>query len=152
MRRKEKEITEISDIEDIIKKSSVCRVAFSVDNKPYLVPLCFGYHDKTLYFHSADQGKKLDMLKENPEACFELECETSIVTAKKACNWGLKYKSVIGYGKTVIVEDEKERTLGLDAIMEQYSEEKWEYDAKMLAKTVVFKISIESMSGKQSGD
>ena len=56
MRRKEKEITDKTAMESIILKSSVCRLALSEENRPYIVPLCFGYEDDTLYFHSAREG------------------------------------------------------------------------------------------------
>jgi nitroimidazol reductase NimA-like FMN-containing flavoprotein (pyridoxamine 5'-phosphate oxidase superfamily) len=61
MRRKEKEITDKAVIESIILSSSVCRLALSEDNQPYIIPLCFGYEENTLYFHSAPEGKKLGL-------------------------------------------------------------------------------------------
>ncbi len=152
MRRKEKEITDRIEIEEIIAQSSICRIAMAVDNQPYMVPLCFGYLDNTLYFHSADQGRKLEMIKKNPRVCFELEGEAEIIKAKKACNWGLKYRSIIGFGKASIIEDAGERTAALDLIMKQYSTEKWEYPTSMMTKTLVFKVEIETMAGKRSGD
>jgi len=45
MRRNEKEITEESAIEGIIRQSLVCRLAVSDGIQPYVVPLCFGYED-----------------------------------------------------------------------------------------------------------
>ena len=63
MRRSEKEITDKLAIEKIINASLVCRLALSDGNQPYIVPLCFGYQDRTLYFHSALEGKKIDILK-----------------------------------------------------------------------------------------
>jgi len=65
MRRKDKEIKEIKDIEEILHKATVCRVAMVSNNSPYIVPLNFGYKDRCLYFHSAGEGKKLDILREN---------------------------------------------------------------------------------------
>ncbi|MBU2514310.1 pyridoxamine 5'-phosphate oxidase family protein [bacterium] len=152
MRRKEKEITDKTEIEEIIAKSSICRIALAVDNEPYLVPLCFGYLNNTLYFHSADEGRKLEMIKMNPRVCFEFEGDTEIIKAKKACNWGLKYRSVIGFGNARIIEDEAERMTALDAIMNQYSNEKWDYAPSMLTKTLVFKIEIDTMTGKKASE
>jgi nitroimidazol reductase NimA-like FMN-containing flavoprotein (pyridoxamine 5'-phosphate oxidase superfamily) len=61
MRRSEKEITAKTEIESIIQQSMVCRLAMSEGQIPYIVPLCFGYRNDTLYFHSAKEGKKLDI-------------------------------------------------------------------------------------------
>ena len=73
MRRREKEITDESTLESIILASLVCRLALSDGNQPYIVPLCFGYQDKTLYFHSALEGKKIDIIKHNQNVCFEFD-------------------------------------------------------------------------------
>jgi len=113
MRKKEKEITEASAIEAIIKKSLVCRLALSDDNFPYIVPLCFGYRDRMLYFHGSLKGKKVDIIKKNQNICFEFDINTEIVKAEDACHWSMKYRSVIGFGKAVLLEDieENERHL-----------------------------------------
>ena len=59
MRRKDKEISDESGIEAIIKKADVCRIGMVNGNKPYIVPLCFGYHDNVLYFHGSLKGQNL---------------------------------------------------------------------------------------------
>ncbi len=63
MRRKEKQVTGRRAIDAVIRASSVCRLAMSHEDRPYVVPLCFGYDGGTLYFHSALEGKKaLDLI------------------------------------------------------------------------------------------
>jgi nitroimidazol reductase NimA-like FMN-containing flavoprotein (pyridoxamine 5'-phosphate oxidase superfamily) len=74
MRRKEREIREIKDLLDIIEKCKNCRLGLCDDNQPYIVPLNYGYAYRdsvlTLYFHSAKEGKKMDIIKRNNKACF----------------------------------------------------------------------------------
>ena len=150
MRKKEKEITEKSAIEAIITKSLVCRLALSDDNSPYIVPLCFGYKDKVLYFHGSQKGKKVDIIKKNPNVCFEFDTNTEIVKAEDACRWTMRYQSIIGFGKAVLLEDMEEKRKALDIIMSQYSGRIFQFDDAILKKTFVIKIEIESMTGKQS--
>ncbi|MBW2002078.1 MAG: pyridoxamine 5'-phosphate oxidase family protein [Deltaproteobacteria bacterium] len=150
MRRKEKEITEEPAIEAIIKKSLVCRLALSDDNTPHIVPLSFGYKDKVLYFHGSQKGKKIDIIKKNPKVCFEFDVNTEIVKAEDACHWSMKYQSVIGFGKAVLIEDTNEKRKALSIIMSQYSDGPFEFDDAILKKTFVIKVEIESMTGKQS--
>ena len=85
MRRKEQEITDKEEMEAIIRKSLVCRLAMADEGTPYIVPLCFGYQDNTLYFHSARKGKKLDILKKNNRVSFEFDTDTEIQKDKEAC-------------------------------------------------------------------
>ena len=64
VRRKDKEIKDKEVIESIIKRATVCRIALSENNVPYIVPLSFGYKDNCLYFHSAPEGRKIDIIKQ----------------------------------------------------------------------------------------
>ena len=150
MRRKEKEITEASAIEAIITKSLVCRLALSDDNSPYIVPLCFGYKDKVLYFHGSLKGKKIDIIKKNQKVCFEFDTNTEIVKAEDACRWSMKYRSVIGFGKAVLLKDVDEKRKALNIIMSQYSDGTFQFNDAILKKMAMIKVEIESMSGKQS--
>ena len=99
MRKKEKEITQSSEIEEVIRKSLVCRIGMSDNDLPYIVPVCFGYQDNTIYIHGALKGRKNDILKKNKNVCFEFDINTAVVTAEDACKWGMNYQSVIGFGK-----------------------------------------------------
>lgn len=151
MRRKEKEITEKSAMEAIIKKSIVCRLGLSDGNIPYIVPLCFGYKDGILYFHGALKGKKTDIIKKNQNVCFEFDITTEITKSDDSCRWGMKYQSVIGFGKAVLLDDVDEKQQALDIIMGQYSDEGFKFPEKAAKQTAVIKVEINKMTGKQSG-
>ena len=151
MRRKEREIKDIEEIESIIQQSSVCRLGLSENNNPYVVPLCFGYQDKTLYFHSATEGQKIQMIRSNNHVCFEIDIECELVEARKACGWGMRFLSVIGFGKACIIEDAAEKRSAFDIIMRHYSDESYEYPDDAIQACVIIKVSIESMAGKKSG-
>ena len=152
MRRKEKEITDKKEIQAIIRKSQICRLGLADDGVPYIVPLCFGYRDNTLYFHSAREGRKIEMLKLNPQVCFEFDVDTQIHDGETACGWGMNYRSVIGYGTASLIDDPADKRKALDIIMRQYAEEgEFTYSDKILEKTLVIKVEIRSMAGKKSG-
>ncbi len=151
MRRKEKEITQKSEIETIIQKSLVCRVGLCDNDIPYIVPLCFGYKDNTIYVHGSLKGRKIDILKKNQNICFEFDINSEVVKAENACEWGMKYKSVIGFGKAFFLEDKKEKQKALNIIMSQYSNKPFKFPEKVINGTSVIKIEIASMTGKQSG-
>lgn len=151
MHRKDKEITEIISIEKIIHKAKVFRLALTLDDNPYVVPLCFGYRAKTIYFHSARKGKKIDILKQNNRVCFEFDIDCEPLESENACNWSMKYRSVIGFGKVSFIEDMNEKEEALGIILENYSEKKFQFPEKMVNATLVAKIDIDQISGKFSG-
>jgi uncharacterized protein len=151
MRKKEKEITDKTEIESIILRSSVCRLALSEDNQPYIIPLCFGYEENTLYFHSALEGKKLGILRSNNKVCFEFDSDHRIVEAHDACGWSMNYRSVIGFGKASFINDPKERTKAMNAIIQHYTGKPLPYSEATLKDTVLMRVEIESITGKESG-
>ena len=151
MRRKEKEITDKAEIEAIIKQSLVCRLALSDEGAPYLIPLCFGYEQSALYFHSAKAGKKLDILKRNNRVCFEFDIATEVTTGKTACDWGMNYRSVIGFGLASFVENVEQKRRALEIITAQYADKAYKLTDGAVKETCVLKVDKESMTGKQSG-
>ena len=152
MRRKEKEITNKKEIEQIFKEALVCRLGMIDGSKPYIVPLNFGYMDNILYFHSALAGRKIDILKNNPTVCFEIDIPGKPVTSKEACSWSMEYKSIIGGGPVLFIDNESEKADALNIIMGHYSgNSNWDFNSKMLGNTSVFKVEIEQVSAKKSG-
>lgn len=152
MRRKEKEITDKSEMESIIHSASVCRLAMVDGNLPYLVPMCFGYRDSTLYLHSAPKGRKIEVLKKNNRVCFEVEVDLEIVKGEKACDWGMKFQSVIGFGTASFVTDPEKKRQALDVIMSQYSAlgDAFQYPDAKLEATAIIKVVVQQMTGKRS--
>ncbi len=151
MRRKEKEITEKSEIEAVILKSLVCRLGLADDSIPYIVPLSFGYQDNTIYVHSALKGKKITILQKNPNVCFEFDINIDIAENEKACSWGMDYQSVIGFGKASFIEDIEDKRKALNIIIKQYTDKPFQFPESSINGTAVIKIEITSMTGKQSG-
>ncbi|PLX81247.1 MAG: pyridoxamine 5'-phosphate oxidase family protein [Desulfuromonas sp.] len=151
MRRNEKEIKEFERIEEVIRKAPICRLGLNDNGRTYIVPMNFGYKDKTLYFHSAKAGKKVDLLKANPEVCFELDIDFGLVKKEKeGCSWSARYRSVIGYGRAEMIERLEQKREALDILMAHYSDESFNYPFASIEKTLLFKVEIESVTGKQS--
>ncbi len=152
MRRKEKEIKDKNDIKQIFKEAHVCRLGMLDGKIPYIVPMNFGYRDNTLYFHSALAGRKIDILKKNPNVCFEIDIPGKPITSKEACSWSMNYRSIIGEGRAEFIKDNSEKRDAFNIILNQYSESNsWEFGQKMIDKTLVFKVKIDSISAKKSG-
>ncbi|MDQ7092002.1 pyridoxamine 5'-phosphate oxidase family protein [Desulfosporosinus sp. PR] len=151
MRREDKEITEQYELDEIIKKAQVCRLAVSYRDMPYIVPLSFGYADGVLYFHSAPEGLKLLILRENPQACFEVEVDTRVVSGKLGCDWTMQYQSVIGFGEIQFIEDFQEKQQALLLIMGQYTDQEVLLNDETVSKVTLFKLNINTMTGKRSG-
>lgn len=134
----------------IISKAKVCRLGLVDGNRPYVVPLSFGYREMALYFHTGKKGRKMEILQKNNRVCFEMEADVEIIPADNPCKWNMGYKSVVGYGRAIILEDPAEKQKALDVIVKHYGGTPMEYDEKRVNGLAVIKLEIDGMTGKES--
>lgn len=154
MRRKDREVTDAAEILDIISRCEECRLALSVDNLPYIVPLNFGYTFEdgrlTLYFHSANEGRKLDMLRENPNACVQMDCSLRVIIGDTPGKYTMQYESVVCFGELLICTHSDEKRDGLLALIRQYApEHDYTVTERDLREVTVFKLNVSSFTGKR---
>lgn len=152
MRRKDREVTELNELMQIIDQCKVCRIAMQDKDGLYIVPMNFGYtYDKSqlvLFFHSAKEGRKIRALKENSSVCFEMDCEHRLITADVACNYGYYFKSIIGNGKVVFIDAIEEKKTALSLLMKHQTGQDFSFDDQMVKSVSVFKIIVHTYSGK----
>jgi uncharacterized protein len=153
MRKKEREVSDIQDIEQIIKRTDVCRVAFAENNIPYIVTMNFGYsggEKRCLWFHCAKEGRKIEMIRKNNYVCFEMDTDHLLIEGSRACDFSMKYSSIIGYGNIFIVDDPEGCRYGLNQIMSHYTgRDEFEYKDETLGRTLVLRLEIVEMTGKR---
>ena len=150
MRRKDKELADSKEIEGIVKKATVCRLGLMDEDEAYIVPVNFGYEKNAIYFHSALEGRKIELIKRNDKVCFEVEADVGIEKNDKS-ECSVKYRSVIGMGRARILESAEERVRGLKAIMRQCAGGEYSFVEEKLNSVLVVEIKIENITGKQSG-
>ena len=155
MRKRERESTDRAEIDAILAKAKVVRVAFAIGEEPYIVPLSHAYDAsaRALYFHTAVEGRKIDCIQANPRVCLEVEGNVTVREGDgRGCAWGLHYESVIGYGVIREIADDGEKDAALRRIMRQQSgrDQNWTFAPKVLALTRVWALDIESVTGKRS--
>jgi nitroimidazol reductase NimA-like FMN-containing flavoprotein (pyridoxamine 5'-phosphate oxidase superfamily) len=153
MRRKDRQIKDQEIIENVINNSEVCRIAMAKENRPYVIPISFGYDGDAIYFHSAVKGKKIDYFEANNLICFEFEHAVKLLPDDETpCEWSFSFQSVIGYGRISEMLTDEEKIDGLSHIIQQYSGRSWDFSDARLDNLRVWKIEIEEISGKQSDD
>ncbi len=150
MRRKDREITDIAKIEQIINACDCCRLGFCDEGGAYIVPLNFGYANGTFYFHGAYEGRKIDLIRKTSSAGFELDTGHKLNTGENACSFAFAFQSVIGRGFVSIVRDIAEKKGGLQLIMAHYSERNdFQFSDEMADSVCVFKLHVETMTCKE---
>lgn len=152
MRRKDREITDFDEIVSVIEKCDVCRLALNDSDYPYIVPLNFGMQIENekivLYFHSALEGTKLELIKKDNRASFEMDCGHKLVTTLDTGSCTMNYESVIGRGIIEFVP-ENEKYEALKVLMSHYHKEDFPFNVKVIPRTAVYKLTVSEITGKR---
>lgn len=152
MRRSDREIKDFDEIVNVIRKCQVCRLALNDKEYPYIFPVNFGMEIEdgkiVLYFHSAMEGTKRELMKQDSRASFEMDCDTELVTILEDGNCTMNYESVIGQGYLEEVP-EKKKYEALCILMKHYHKEDFPFNQKVIPRTFVYRMVVEHVTGKR---
>ena len=152
MTKRERQVTDKNQILRILDTAKVLHLGLAVNNEPYVVPMNYGYTEEdgklVLYLHSALQGRKLDMIRENPRVFFELECDQAPFEGEKPCQYGLVYSSVMGRGTAGIVENVEEKKKAMAILMKTQTQKEFSFDDKLVSIVAVIRIDVAEYTAK----
>lgn len=154
MRRKDREVTDLSRMLEIMKNCDCCRLGLIDNDEAYIVPLNFGYTatdgNIVLYFHGACEGRKIDLIKQNNKATFEMDTKHELVESDTACNYSYLYQSIMGKGKISLLEVLDEKIKGLECVMVHYSNNNsWKFNEEIVKRVAVIKLEVSEWSCKE---
>ena len=149
MRKAEREITDRAEIEELLQEANLVHLGLWDGEQVYVVPINYGYRDNALYLHSALEGRKIDILKRNPQVSFTITVRQEIIEGEKGCSWSTSFCSLMGYGKATFLEGLEAKTDGLNALLAQFTDKPQEYSDEMVAKTAVIRLEISEVTGKR---
>ena len=151
--KREREVTDINEIKEILDKSMIVHVGMVDDGEAYVVPMNYGYTledgELCLYLHGATVGRKLDVMRKNPKVFFEMECDVTPFEGKVACQYGTTYSSVMGRGTAVVLDDINEKIDGLAKFMKTQTSKDFAFDEKMVSIVSVIKITSTDFTAKK---
>jgi nitroimidazol reductase NimA-like FMN-containing flavoprotein (pyridoxamine 5'-phosphate oxidase superfamily) len=154
MQKKEREIKEKNRIEEILKRGKYVTISMCRKNEPYITTLSYGFDkvQKALYFHSANLGLKLDILKENPNVCATIIEDLGYISG--ACSH--KYRSTVFWGEMTIIKDLGGKKHGFDVMLNHLEEnpskmkKRFFKDEKSYFDTCIMRLDIKKITGKAS--
>ena len=124
-------------------------IALNDDGFPYVVPLNFGTAVEDgqlyLYFHCAGEGKKLELIRRDNRATFEMNCGHNFILYEERMSCTMGYASVIGHGVIEFVP-EADKLEALKRLMGQYHAEDFQFNTKMAGVTTVLRLKVLDMS------
>lgn len=156
MRRTDREVKDINGVFDIVDRCSVVHLGMVDNGKPYVVTLNFGYDREgdtlIMYLHCAMDGKKIDILRNNPDVYFQMDCVNEFIKGitERPCSYCWRYDSVMGSGQVEFVEDIQEKTHALNRLIQHVgkTDEIFSFPPASFARTRVLRIRSNDITGK----
>lgn len=154
MQKKEREITDKSKINQILKRGKYVTISMCKMDEPYIITLNYGFDEEqnAFYFHSANLGLKLEILKENSKVCGTLIEDLGYV--RNTCSH--KYRSIVFMGEMVIIKDIEEKKHGFDVLLNHLEENPSKMKKRFLKNeksyfdTCIMRLDIRKVTGKAS--
>lgn len=156
MRRQNRQVTDLAEIKAILSEIKVARLGMFDGGQVYVVPLNHGFEMEegeaiTFYFHCAKVGRKVDILKKNPNVCVELDGRHELMTADAPCNHSYYYASLIGNGTVQFIDDFEEKAHALALVMKhQTGKDDWSFDEKWINAVCIMKVELTDYTVKQN--
>ena len=153
MRRAEREIIDKQEIFDVLRRCDTLRIAMQDEAAPYIVPVSFGLEivdgQAVVYFHCAQAGRKLDLMRAHPHVC--VEGDVYLGVERTAHGITTRYESVIGTGVCRFLSAPDDILHGLKLLTEHYGY--FDYPLECcagLAHLLVGRIALDEISGKRN--
>ena len=151
--KRELEVNDLNEIKRILDTSKVVHIAMVDDGKPYMVPMNYGYtlenSKLTFYLHGAVKGRKIDVIKKNPNVFIEVECDLIPFAGEVACQYGMAYASIMGDGTATIIEDVEEKINAMAILMKSQTGKDFTFNERLVSIVNVIRIDIEEFTAKK---
>ena len=162
LRRSDREVTSARDVESLLARAPVGRLAVIAQGEPYVVPMNFVYADGRVVVHGAESGRLVDAVRSDGRVCFEVDEHLGTVPDPVLCHYDTAYLSVVGFGRARVLEHLPERTAALRLLARKYAPER---DPERLragtverfrasstgSATCVIEIDLERVTAKRGG-
>ncbi len=153
LRRKERAMKDSREIELLLERMPVGRLAVTTEEGPYIVAVNYLFFARSIYFHSGKTGRKMEALRADPRVCFMVDEIGPQVLWEQGCGISQVYRSVVCFGKAEFVEGQDEKRAILEKMVQKYVPSEYPIlpmKDENITKTAVVRIIIESMSGKEN--
>jgi nitroimidazol reductase NimA-like FMN-containing flavoprotein (pyridoxamine 5'-phosphate oxidase superfamily) len=140
-------------VADVLSRCEYISLALVDEEGAYSVPVSCGFEAGVLYFHSSKKGRKMDALRRHmalgARVAFSAAVDLEMKTGQMACDYGYKFRGVLGSGLARIVEGAEEKKAALNTLMRKYGgRDTFPYDDKILGVTEVVAIDVDRATAR----
>jgi nitroimidazol reductase NimA-like FMN-containing flavoprotein (pyridoxamine 5'-phosphate oxidase superfamily) len=139
-------------IEAILDEGFICHVGFVADGKPFVIPTGYARVGDRLIIHGSQASRMLRTLEQGVDVCVTVTLIDGLVLARSAFHHSMNYRSVVVFGRAILVDDPAEKLAALRALSEHMSPGRWD-DVRQpteqeLKQTMVLSLPLTEASAK----
>lgn len=157
VRRQDRAVTDEMWIRAFLHRAAMGTLATVYEGRPFLNTNLFVYDEaaQVIYIHTARLGRTRTNVETGGPICFTISEMGRLLPAKEALEFSVEYSGVMVFGTAQIIADPVEAQHGLQLLLDKYAPHlKPDRDYRPitldeLKRTAVYRITIESWSGKQ---
>jgi uncharacterized protein len=134
----------------VLASASMGYLATSAAGWPYIIPMAFAYDGAVVYFHGGE-GLMSSLLADDARVCIAVTTDPVFVPGPTPCETGVRYESVLAFGRAVRLERDDERQEALRTLVAKYQPgDERPFVPEGLASTVVYRMSVDALTYKRS--
>jgi len=138
-------------IEQVLKENVLGRIGCNDGHKSYVVPVNYVYDDKFIIAHSM-MGLKIQMMRKNPQVCFEVDEMKTFTSWKSVLAWG-EYQELTDerdryYAMKLFVDRSMYIKISQVPVLPEISEKKTHTHSSVNFKPIIYRIVITEKTGR----
>ena len=136
----------------ILDEGFICHVGFAPEGQPFVIPTGYARDGDKLYIHGSQASRMLRTLSDGVDACVTVTIIDGLVLARSAFHHSMNYRSVVIFGRAMLVEDREEKMAALLALSEHFVRGRWadvrEPTEQEMKQTTVLSLPLVEASAK----
>ena len=151
-RRADRGAYDRATIDAILDEALFCHLGFVHEGRPFVIPTLHARVGDHVYVHGSAASRMLRTLGDGAAACLTVTLVDGLVLARSAFHHSVNYRSVVLTGHATPITAAEEKTVALEAFVEQLVHGRWADvrppTAKELRVTAVLRMAIDEASAK----
>ena len=139
-------------INQILDEGFICHVGFAVDGQPFVIPTGYARVGDRILIHGSQASRMLRTVGQGIEVCLTVTLIDGLVLARSAFHHSMNYRSVVVFGRAVLVDEREEKLAALRALSERMIPGRWddvrEPSERELQLTTVLSLPLDEASAK----
>ena len=137
------------EIETLLNRQLIGRIGCHTADKVYVVPISYAYDGEYIYGH-AFEGLKIDMMRQNPSVCFEVDDTHNLATWQSVICWGHFEELAQGASREAAVHILEKRVLPVLHSQTMRLESTWPFHSghNEVIKGIIFRIKLGEKTGR----